>query len=499
MTHATRRTLVSGALVFLLGLLPLTTPVTAQPADGPPASEPKNVILFVPDGFGPASATMARDYLRHYRGVHQLALDSIQTGSVRTYSTSSRVTDSAAGATAYATGVKTYNGAIAVDTLKRPLGTLLQAAERRGMATGLVATSRITHATPASFSAHVPNRWMENEIAAQQITSGADVILGGGKRHFVPKSTEGSKRKDDRNLVTEARDAGYQFVSDRAGLMDVSDGPVLGLFSMSHMDYEIDRDPDAQPSLAEMTEKALELVSADEDGYFIMIEASRIDHAGHSNDAAAHLQDILAYNDAVAVALEQARSDGNTLVVSVSDHETGGLSLGRDIEKDGSVEGVYAWHPEVLHRIHGSHGTMFDAVSEGQKALPAETTRADSVNVVTSVLSDIAGIDDISDTERTKIGNALDSYALNFVVSDMIERRAVIGWTTRGHTAVDVNLYAYGPGRNLFQGNIDNTEVGDILSSLMNLDLEALTADLRDNDETETPAEASGPSVGSDE
>jgi len=183
----------------------------------------------------------------------------------------------------------------------------------------------------------------------------------------------------------------------------------------------------------------------------------------------------------------------------VSDHETGGLSLGRDIEKDGSVEGVYAWHPEVLHRIQGSHGTMFDAVSEGQEALPIEATRADSVNVVTSVLSDIAGVDDITDTERTKIGNALDSYALNFVVSDMIERRAVIGWTTRGHTAVDVNLYAYGPGRNLFQGNIDNTEVGDILSSLMNLDLEALTAYLRDNDETETPAEASGPSVGSDE
>jgi len=474
---------LSAALATLLtiGLLASSaSSVQAQPSPATDGDRPKNVILLIPDGFGPASATLARDYLREYEGVTELALDSLQTGSVRTFSTSSRVTDSAAGATAYATGHKTYNGAIAVDTTKEPLGTILQAAERRGMATGLVATSRITHATPASFSANVPNRWMENRIAEQQLSSGADVILGGGKRHFLPSSAKGSRRKDDRNLMNEASAEGYQVVEDRTGLMEIDRGPVLGLFSMSHMSYEIDRDPAEQPSLAEMTAKAIDLVSQDEDGYFLMVEGSRIDHAGHGNDAAAHLYDILAYDEAAAVALDRARADGNTLVISVSDHETGGLSLGRDIQKEDGIEGVYAWHPDVLHRIQASHGVMFRQVIDRFDALSDSDTVNDSVRVVQDVIADVAGISDLSDAEVADIRSHIDNpYALSFVFSDVVERRAVIGWTTRGHTAVDVSLYAYGPGQDRFLGNIDNTEVGQILADLMGVDLGALTTQIR--------------------
>ena len=469
---------------------------TKRAASSPTTSErPTNIILLIPDGFGPASATMARDYLRLYGSRDALALDSVQTGSVRTYSTSSRVTDSAAGATAYATGKKTYNGAIAVDTLKNPIATILQAAERRGMSTGLVATSRITHATPASFSAHVESRWMENDIATQQITSGADVILGGGKRHFLPSSVEGSRREDDRNLIDEAANDGYRVVESRDDLMDVSEGPVLGLFSMSHMDYEIDRDPAQQPSLAEMTQKALDLLSTNENGYFAMIEASRVDHAGHGNDAAAHLQDILAFDEASAIALAHAREEGNTLVVSVSDHETGGLTLGRDIQKESEVEGVYAWHPDVLHRIRGSHGTMMNAMQDRFDDFADDATQRDSVAVVTEVLADMARVDDLSNAEKSAIGGALDSYALNYVISDIIERRAVIGWTTRGHTAVDVSLYAFGPGSEHFRGNMDNTRVGNFLAMLMNADLDALTAEIRGEGDDRS---ASPPAAGSE-
>ena len=468
------------ATLLTLGLLASgASTVQAQPSSAPD-DRPKNVILMIPDGFGPASATLARDYLREYEGVTELALDSLQTGSVRTFSTSSRVTDSAAGATAYATGHKTYNGAIAVDSTKQPLGTILQAAERRGLATGLVATSRVTHATPASFAAHVPNRWMENRIAVQQLASGADVILGGGKRHFLPSSADGSRRKDDRNLMEEASAAGYQVVEDRAGLTAIDRGPVLGLFGMSHMSYEIDRDAAEQPSLAEMTAKAIDLVSQDEDGYFLMIEGSRIDHAGHGNDAAAHLYDILAYDEAVAVALGRARADGNTLVLSVSDHETGGLSLGRDIQQENGIEGVYAWHPEVLHRIQASHGVMFNQVIDRFDALSDSDTVNDSVRVVQDVIADVAGISDLSDAEVADIRSHFDNpYALSYVFSDIVERRAVIGWTTRGHTAVDVGLYAYGPGHDRFLGNIDNTQVGQILADLMGVDLDALTTQIR--------------------
>lgn len=471
------------ALAALLAFA--TVPAEAQDSSPSPDGGPTNVILLIPDGFGPASATMARDYLRKYRGVETLALDSLQRGAVRTFSSDSRVTDSAAGATAYATGHKTYNGAIAVDTLKQPIATILQAAERRGMSTGLVATSRITHATPASFSAHVKNRWMENEIASQQITRDIDVILGGGRRHFLPQSADGSKRKDDRNLVEEAQNDGYQFVDTRDALMAIDKGPVLGLFSMSHMSYEIDRDPTVQPSLAEMTQKAIDLVSQNENGYFLMVEGSRIDHAGHSNDAAAHLHDILAYDEAVATALKAARADGNTLVISVSDHETGGLSLGRDIEG----EGVYAWHPEVLHAVSASHGVIRDSIKAARAALPGDATPADSARVAADAFKHFTGIDDLSSDEM----NALKKrgYALNFVLSDVIERRAVIGWTTRGHTAVDVSLHAYGPGAEHFTGNIDNTRVGQLLSSLLGFDLDDLTADIRNNGD-DTSASTTG-------
>ena len=466
-------------LALCLAVLLVPTAATAQeslaPAD---ATQPTNVILLIPDGFGPASATMARDYLRWRDGTTQLALDTLQRGSARTFAADSRVTDSAAGATAYATGVKTNNGYIAVDTTQQPVATILEAAEAKGMATGLVATSRITHATPASFAAHVPDRWMENTIAEQEIAQGIDVLLGGGRRHFIPQSETGSRRTDDRNLMNEARENGYQVVQTRRALMDVTEGPVLGLFSMGHMSYEIDRNPRQQPSLAEMTRKTLDVLSQNDDGYLAMIEGSRIDHAGHSNDAAAHLHDILAFDEAATVALEQARQDGNTLVVVVSDHETGGLSLGRDV--DG--KGVYAWHPSVLDNVTASHGVMLDSMQRAFDALP-EDTRDDRAQAAAALLPTFAhftGIDSLGAKEELMLQEALgNGRALNFAVSDIIERRAVIGWTTHGHTAVDVSLYAYGPGAARFTGNMDNTEVGHLLADLLDMDLEALTTDLR--------------------
>ncbi|MEX1055735.1 MAG: alkaline phosphatase, partial [Rhodothermales bacterium] len=202
---------------------------------------PKNVILFIADGAGPAQITMGRDYVKAMQGVIELSLDAHQTGSVRTSSSDSRVTDSAAGATAYSVGVKTYNGAIAVDRMKRPVTTVLEVAEGRGMATGMVATSRITHATPASFSSHVPDRGMESEIAAQQIVQGIEVIVGGGADYFLPAG-EGGLREDGRNLLDEASDLDYDVVRDLTSFRSAGDVPVLALFSGSHMAYEVDRD-----------------------------------------------------------------------------------------------------------------------------------------------------------------------------------------------------------------------------------------------------------------
>ncbi len=443
----------SPRLFTLLGLVYLLMPLAANGQEAP-----RNVILMIPDGFGPASLTMARDYQDH-----PLVLDGIIVGAVQTHPTDARVTDSAAGATAYACGVKSYNGAIAVDTLQQPLATVLEAAEARGMATGLVATSRITHATPAAFSAHVPLRSMEAEIAAQQLTHGIEVLLGGGKAFFLPDSA-GGWRTDGRNLLDEAATAGYHVVLDRAGFNGIQTVPVLGLFTDSHMSYDVDRDPAEEPSIAEMTQTAINLLKDDPDGFFLMVEGSRIDHAAHGNDPVGHVGDILAYDAAVAAALDFARTDGQTLVISVADHETGGMTLGRRIGEDS----YYDWRPEVLKRAHNSF--------EGLGRMLMDGVALDTVLTVHAGLTDLT--EDEWATFQTIYENQ-DRIGFFDMMAAAISTRALIGWTTGGHTAIDVNLGAFGPGTNRFIGNHDNAYVGQVIAELLGFDLPAMTEAMR--------------------
>jgi alkaline phosphatase len=426
---------------------------SAQGTQDDRAERPTNVILMISDGTGPATVTMARDYARDVLGRDGLALDQIAVGTAQTFATDSRITDSAAGATAFSSGVKTYNGAIAMDTLRRPVATILEAAEARGMATGLVATSRVTHATPASFASHVPSRSMENEIAEQMIGKGVDVIFGGGRRHFLPESADG-QRTDGRDLLETGRELGYQVLATKEDIEGPLTTPVLGLFTVSDMSYDIDRNTSEEPSLTDMTVKALDLLDDDPDGFFLMVEGSRIDHAAHGNDAAAHLHDMLAYDAAVAAVLDFARRDGRTLVISVADHETGGLTLGR--------RGASGWNPDVLSGVRASHDPIVNQLTDG----------AD----LESVLATYVGIDDLSDDERELFETAGEETSrLNAALTQVVGHRAGVGWTTGGHTAVDVNLYAFGPGRESFIGNLDNAEIGRRIAELMGLDLASAT------------------------
>ena len=419
------------------------SPVQAQEPE-----RPKNVILLIADGLGPASATMARTAIGR-----PLALDAILTGSVGTGAADSEITDSAAAATAYACGIRTYNGAIAVDTLRVPCKTILEAAEERGMATGLVATSRITHATPASFASHVPSRGMEVEIALQLMDAGVDVLFGGGRATFVGQE-HGGTRGDGRNLMAEARERGVAVATSREALREVTRVPTLALLADDHMAYELDRDPAAEPSLAEMTLKALDLLRNSEDGrengFFLMIEGSRIDHAAHGNDPAGHLHDILAFDDAVAVALDYTREHGNTLVVSTADHETGGMSLGRD--------GIYEWNPEYLMSVRSSFEAMGERTFAGEPIL--------------DVVREGAAVENLTPEEAAALETALavmNEAWFGKALRDIVSTRAGIGWTTGGHTAVDVGLYSFGPGSERFRGYMENDEVGRRLIEALGL------------------------------
>ncbi len=276
---------------------------------------PTRVILFIGDGVGVAywtAALFAADAL----SVQQLPV----VGLVDTRSTS-YITDSAAGATAYATGVRTYNGAIGVGPDSLPRKTVLEIARERGLATGLVATSSITHATPAAFAAHVANRAEEFEIASQIARQDITVLLGGGKRFFDP-----AQRPDRRDLLGQMLRS-YIYVTSSDSLLPVANrGParLLGLFAEEGMPKAMGR----SPSLAEMTLAALAVLTRDPEGFFLMVEGSQPDWRGHENAPIQEVIDeMLDFDRAIAAGIEYQRGRPETLIVVVADHETGGLAI----------------------------------------------------------------------------------------------------------------------------------------------------------------------------
>jgi len=315
----------------------------------PTASGKRNLIMMVSDGMGPSSLSLTRSFKQYQYDLpwgEKLNIDDHFIGQSRTRSTSSLVTDSAAGATAFSCGLKSYNGAISVLPDHTPCGTVLEAAKKAGYMTGLVVTTRITDATPACFAAHVNMRSEEDRIAEQlmgdyPLGRVVDLILGGGRCHFLPNTTAGSCRQDDKDILAMADKEGFSYVKDRAGfdglkLGSTVDLPLLGLFADTDIPYEIDRrnENDIYPSLNEMAITAMRALSAatkdSEKGFFLMIEGSRIDHAGHANDPAAQVHEVLAYDDAFASVLEFLDKDSVPgVMVSTSDHETGGLATAR--------------------------------------------------------------------------------------------------------------------------------------------------------------------------
>lgn len=316
--------------------------------DGKPMGK-RNLIFMVSDGMGPTSLSLTRSFRQAESGLpidHVLVLDQHLIGSSRTRSTSSLITDSAAGATAFSCGKKSYNGAISMLPDHSPCGTVLEAAKKAGYMTGLVVTTRITDATPACFAAHVNRREEQDRIAEQMIGDYplgrvVDLMLGGGKCHFLPNSTRGSCRRDDKNVIEMARSKGFNYVGDRKDFDGLEVGsavklPLLGLFAHMDIPYEVDRRSrnDTYPSLDEMARTALNALSEatrdSDQGFFLMIEGSRIDHAGHGNDPVAQVHEVLAYDKAFASVLDFLdKDDVEGVLVGTSDHETGGLATAR--------------------------------------------------------------------------------------------------------------------------------------------------------------------------
>lgn len=285
------------------------------------SSSVRNVILCIGDGMGAAQVAAARITAKGLDG--RLVMEKMPyVGLVRTHSADGVVTDSAAAATALAAGVKTNNKMVGVTPENKKYVTILEAARDKGMATGLVCTCSVTHATPACFAAHVRQRKMQEEIAQQMLESKVNVLLGGGRKFFLPECGATSGRQDGRNLINAAVRDGYEYVENLLQLQSADGRYVLGLFECGPLTGQ-----PTEPNLVELTEKAIEILSKDPQGFFLMVEASQIDWDCHANNIDGCIEKVLVFDKAIKRALDFALADGHTVVIVTADHETGGLTL----------------------------------------------------------------------------------------------------------------------------------------------------------------------------
>ncbi len=454
--------------------------------NAPLLETPKNVIFFLGDGMGMTTMTAARIYAVGEDG--ELTMDTLpETAFVKTFSNDAQVTDSAPSMSAYMTGVKMNNEVLAMSSVTRaidpiadvngnklanncgvnngaPVATLIELAKAKGLSAGVVTTTRVTHATPAATYAHICHRDLENDIAAMLVpggvgfnsalgATGLDVVLGGGKQFFTPFKN-GGKRADGRDLIAEMKAKNYAYASntDEFNAIDVSKTErMIGLFTDSHMSYDLDRDATKEPSLADMTAKAMDLLSKNAKGYFLMVEGGRIDHALHETTAKKAFQDTVAFDNAIKAAIAKARiSDPdlkNTLIVVTADHDHTLILNGYAKRTGKTASGNPGVLGVVKNYVTGAiekdlDGAPYSIIGFGNGENRTQASRAGNASLDESV-------------------TGANTYHQEAVV------RVAAGGETHG--GADVFLGAIGKGADTFLGTIDNTAVFTLVKTAAGL------------------------------
>ncbi|MFO7963208.1 MAG: alkaline phosphatase [Desulfobacterales bacterium] len=444
----------------------------------------KNVIVMIPDGCDETVQTAAR----WYKG-EDLQVDKMANAAVEIHMANSVITGSAAAATAFATGHKTTVRFLgvgpSVDEYTNldgfepnaepyaPVASILEAAKLKGMATGIAVTSRVTHATPAAFACHIQDRGWDNDIMEQMVYENIDVVFGGGARHLIPKGesyvttfgdTWDGKRTDGEDLLEILLDRGYTFVDNRNDMLALNEGPVWGLFDDSHMQPDMDRIHFArhEPSLAEMVEKAIDILSQDEDGFFLMVEGSQVDWAGHNNDPIYMIKDFIAFDDAVKAACDFAETDGNTLVLAFPDHNTGGMKIGH----------YYTETPYTNTKISDLVDPLMGMTMTANGVIAKAVDPSNDMYLKETLL-DNWGID-ATDDDIAEIRALEPSLGLSYALARVISKNhTVFGWTTHGHNGETVPVWVYGADAPI--GTIDNTDLARIAAKAMNTNLDVVT------------------------
>ncbi|MBW2621419.1 MAG: alkaline phosphatase [Deltaproteobacteria bacterium] len=439
------------------------------------AAGPKNVIFYIGDGMASSQRMIPELVYERKLVMNTLPVVGIYT----TYSLKTIVTVSAAAGTALATGHKTKNRYISLGPKKKiAYESLAEAAKRMGKSVGIVTTTRITHATPACFGAHTGNRDFKNKIADQYVAKDFEVWMGGGRRHFIPKTAANrqdpdkkmkSKRRDERDLLREFADKGYTILrtkSDLLGMTIEKDTKVFAAFTYSHLDYYLDM-PEEVPNLAQMTKAALKILKQNPNGFFLMVEGGRIDHAAHANAPGATVTDTLDLDNAVKLGVDFVQTNPDTLLLVGGDHETGGMSMG--------IQTGYYMKPEVIK------GAAKTVIAMGYGEVLKTPEKAVEIFKANSGITDLTEeeIEQIEEAARqTKAGKTYKSPNktynpgwFGFAFANIMSKRARIGWTAYVHTGHPVLITAMGPGSETFEGFFDNTDVAKKVAGLWGVTL----------------------------
>lgn len=462
----------------------------------------KNVILFVGDGMGISTVTAARIFAGQNQGEkgesHRLSFEKFPFLALsKTYSADQQTPDSAPTMSAMMTGVKTNGGMISVNQSVKPreksaalvaqgrVETLLESAEKKGLATGIISTARITHATPAATYAHTSNRNWENDaqlpkktdlldIAAQLIAhypgktgDGIEVVLGGGRKHFLPKTAidpeyrdKTGKRNDGRNLIAEYQaKTGAAFVWNQQQFEAIDPANtqhLLGLFEPSHMKYEADRQQDTagEPSLSEMTSKAIDVLDNNKNGFFLMVEAGRIDHAHHAGNAYRALKDTAMLSDAVATAVSKVNLD-ETLIIVTADHS-----------HTFTISGYPARGNPILGKVKAPGERDYTKAADGK---PYTTLGYHNGMGYHVHHDDEETPDDRDRNSKPQVGRLADLSKVDTTLPNY-HQEAVVPLQSETHAGEDVPIYATGPQAHLFHGTQEQTFIYYVVRHALGLD-----------------------------
>lgn len=470
-------------LLFILGAICILFPLNLNAQLPQKIAPTRNIILMIADGTSLPTVSLARWYQRYLNPqAKRLHLDSLLSGTVLTHCSDSPIGDSAPTTSCYMTGiasqknfvatypVATHHDLFEVDPNRayQPLVTLLEAGKwLYNKRAGLVVTCEFTHATPADCAAHTYNRRRYDWIAPQMVNLPVDVMIGGGTEILTPP------------LEKELKRQGIPYIADNLSAFRSYQGEQLwALFGKKDMPYDLDRDPNLTPTLAESTQKALELLdNPSHNGFFLMVEGSKIDWAAHANDPVGLATEMLAFDRAIGVAMDFARRDGNTTIIVVADHGNSGISIGLERYKKGDTRGA----DELLGQLTSIRRTA-DGLAQMLNAAPQENARElfrkyAAIDLNEEELQALYQCPEykhspIEQSQRKGDNAAQGLYngKLSAVVTQIYQQHLPIGFTSHGHTGEEVFLGSYHPQGDRPMGMILNTELNYYLASLWGLE-----------------------------